>query len=184
MSSLSLRFSRLIFQIPHPLLIRLVFQTFCHLHYHSLDMYRCLSVSLVVRSPKLNRVIEVLSLQCQEYRVTITSLLLLATLFLIQARTPLAFLVTWPHCWLMFSWLSANTSRSLSSWQLASHSAPCLQQCCSCCDQSAGHGTQSCQSSCSLGQPVDQAYPDPSTGPSYPQADQHFLLTWCHLQTY
>ncbi|RMC10080.1 hypothetical protein DUI87_12878 [Hirundo rustica rustica] len=34
-----------------------------------------------------------------------TSLLLLATPFLIQARMPLAFLATWAHCWLMFSWL-------------------------------------------------------------------------------
>ncbi|RMC03548.1 hypothetical protein DUI87_20748 [Hirundo rustica rustica] len=32
-----------------------------------------------------------------------TSLLLLATPFLIQARMPLAFLATWVHCWLMFS---------------------------------------------------------------------------------
>ncbi|RMC03242.1 hypothetical protein DUI87_20436 [Hirundo rustica rustica] len=32
-----------------------------------------------------------------------TSLLLLATPFLIQARMPLAFLATWAHCWLLFS---------------------------------------------------------------------------------
>ncbi|RMC14912.1 hypothetical protein DUI87_07089 [Hirundo rustica rustica] len=32
-----------------------------------------------------------------------SSLLLLATPFLIQARMPLAFLATWAHCWLMFS---------------------------------------------------------------------------------
>ncbi|RMC16011.1 hypothetical protein DUI87_08218 [Hirundo rustica rustica] len=32
-----------------------------------------------------------------------TSLLLLATPFLIQARMPLALLPTWAHCWLMFS---------------------------------------------------------------------------------
>ena len=38
-----------------------------------------------------------------EYRGIITSLFLLATLFLIQARMPLAFLATWAHCWLMFS---------------------------------------------------------------------------------
>jgi len=47
-----------------------------------------------------------------EYRGTITSLLLLATLFLIQARMPLAFLATWAHCWLMFSWLSTRSPRS------------------------------------------------------------------------
>ena len=38
----------------------------------------------------------------------ITALLLLATVFLIQARMPLAFLATWAHCWLMFSRLSTN----------------------------------------------------------------------------
>ncbi|RMC14154.1 hypothetical protein DUI87_09244 [Hirundo rustica rustica] len=35
-----------------------------------------------------------------------TSLLLLATLFLVEARMPLALLATWAHCWLMFSRLS------------------------------------------------------------------------------
>jgi len=38
----------------------------------------------------------------------ITSLLLLATLFLIQARMPLAFLATWAHCWLMLSHIKTN----------------------------------------------------------------------------
>ncbi|CAM9602800.1 unnamed protein product, partial [Bubo scandiacus] len=61
-----------------------------------------------------------------EYRSKITSLSLLATLFLIQARMPLAFLATWAHCWLMFSRLSVNTPRSLSDWQLSSHSSPSL----------------------------------------------------------
>jgi len=47
----------------------------------------------------------------------ITSLFLLATLFLIQARMPLAFLATWAHCWLMFSQLSTNTPRSWAAFQ-------------------------------------------------------------------
>ena len=33
----------------------------------------------------------------------ITFLLLLAMLFLIQARMPWVFLATWAHCWLVFS---------------------------------------------------------------------------------
>jgi len=49
----------------------------------------------------------------------ITPLLLLATLFLIQARMLLAFLATWAHCWLMFSRLSTNTPRSFSTGQLS-----------------------------------------------------------------
>ncbi|KAK4823935.1 hypothetical protein QYF61_008321 [Mycteria americana] len=51
----------------------------------------------------------------------ITSLLLLATLLLIQARMPLAFLATWAHCWLIFRWLSTSTPRSFSTRQLSSH---------------------------------------------------------------
>ena len=47
----------------------------------------------------------------------ITSLLLLATLFLMQARMLLALLPTWAHCQLMFSRASTNTPRSLSSSQ-------------------------------------------------------------------
>ncbi|KAJ7422375.1 hypothetical protein BTVI_14290 [Pitangus sulphuratus] len=45
-----------------------------------------------------------------ECRGRITSLVLLATLLLIQARMPLAFLATWAHCWLMFS--SSRSSRN------------------------------------------------------------------------
>ncbi|CAM9277954.1 unnamed protein product, partial [Bubo scandiacus] len=40
---------------------------------------------------------------------------------------PLAFLATWAHCWLMFSQPSINTPRSLSDWQLSSHSSPSLK---------------------------------------------------------
>ncbi|RMB91817.1 hypothetical protein DUI87_31745 [Hirundo rustica rustica] len=55
-----------------------------------------------------------------------TSLLLLATPFLIQARMPLAFLATWAHCWLTSSQLLTSTARSLSSWALPSHTFPSL----------------------------------------------------------
>jgi len=47
-------------------------------------------------------------------------------IFLIQARMPLAFLVTWAHCWLMFSQLSTNISMSFSAGQPSSHSTPSL----------------------------------------------------------
>ena len=55
------------------------------------------------------------SLTSAEYRGMITFLLMLATLFLIQARMPLAFLSTWARCWLMFSWLSTSTPKSFSA---------------------------------------------------------------------
>jgi len=56
----------------------------------------------------------------------ITSLFLLATLFLTQVRMLWAFLATWAHCWLVFSRLSTNTPRSFSARQLSSHSSPSL----------------------------------------------------------
>ena len=57
-----------------------------------------------------------LGLTSAKYRGTITSLLLLATLFLIEARMPLAFLATWTHCWLMFSRRSTSTPRFFFHW--------------------------------------------------------------------
>jgi len=44
----------------------------------------------------------------------IISLVLLTALFLIQARMPLV-LVTWAHCWLIFSQASTRAPRSISS---------------------------------------------------------------------
>jgi len=41
-------------------------------------------------------------------------LLLLATLLLIQARMPSAFLATWAQCWLTFSQASTNTPTFIS----------------------------------------------------------------------
>ncbi|RMC19208.1 hypothetical protein DUI87_03813 [Hirundo rustica rustica] len=55
-----------------------------------------------------------------------SSLLLLATPFLIQARMPLALLATWAHCWLMSSCCPPVPPRSLSSWALSSHAFPTL----------------------------------------------------------
>jgi len=46
------------------------------------------------------------SLTRAEYRGTVSSLLLLAALLLIQVMLLLAFSATWAHCWLTFSWLS------------------------------------------------------------------------------
>ena len=56
----------------------------------------------------------------------ITSIVLLATLFLIQARMLLDFLAAWALCWLLFSRLLTNTPRSFSTRQLSSHSSPSL----------------------------------------------------------
>ena len=60
---------------------------------------------------------------------TIASLLLLATLFLMQARMLLAFLATWAHRRLMFSRLSASTPGAFSAGQLSSHSSPRPSRC-------------------------------------------------------
>jgi len=99
-------------QFPQLFLLRLVLQTPHQPHCPSLDTLQHLNVLLVVRGPKLNTVLE---MQPYQYRGMIISLLLLATLFLIQARVPLVFLATWAHCWLTFSWLSTSIPRGCAS---------------------------------------------------------------------
>ena len=69
----------------------------------------------------------------------ITFLVLLATLVLIHAMMPLAFLATRAHCWLMFSQVFINTPRSVSSTQSSSHSAPTHSVVWGCCDQRTWH---------------------------------------------
>ncbi|KAK4817702.1 hypothetical protein QYF61_026392 [Mycteria americana] len=112
-------------QVPQPLPISLVLQTLPQLRCPSLDTLQPLNVSLGVGGPKLNTAFEVRPHQCR-VQGTITSLVLLATLFLIQARMPLALLATWAHCWLIFRRLLTNTPRSFSARQLSSHSSPSL----------------------------------------------------------
>ena len=51
----------------------------------------------------------------------ITSLLLLATLFLIQARMPLAFLATWAHCWLIMMMLYTDTASAIYFTYICTH---------------------------------------------------------------
>jgi len=132
-------------QLPQLLLIRLVLQTLYQLSCPSLDTLQPLNVLLVVRGPKLNTAFKVWPHQCQ-YRGTIPSLVPLATLFLLEARMPLAFLAPWAHCWLMFSRLLTSTPRSNSAGQLSRHSPP---QACSvawgCCDPSAGPSIWPCR---------------------------------------
>jgi len=84
---------------------------------------QCLPCS---KGPKNEYSIQGAASPVPEYRGMITALLLLATLFLTQARIPLTFLATWAHCWLMFSQLSTSTPRSFSTGQLSSHSSPSL----------------------------------------------------------
>jgi len=59
-------------------------------------------------------------------KLFIVTVVLLATLFLIQARMPLPFLATWALCCLMFSQLLTSTPTSFSAGQLSSHSSPSL----------------------------------------------------------
>ena len=112
-------------QFPQSLLMRLLLLTSHQPCSSSLDTLQQLHVFLVVRGPKMNTVLQVWSHQCK-YRGTITSLLWLATLFLIEARMLSAFLATCAHCWLMFSQLSTNNPRSFSTRQVSSHSSPSM----------------------------------------------------------
>ncbi|KAK4815695.1 hypothetical protein QYF61_005508, partial [Mycteria americana] len=113
-------------QVPQPLPISLVLQTLPQLRCPSLDTLQPLNVSLGVRGPTLNTAFEVRPHQCP-VQDTITALLLLATVFLVQARMPLAFLATWAHCWLIFSQLLINTPR-WSRYPLAPVEDPTLEQ--------------------------------------------------------
>jgi len=94
------------------------------------------------------------------------------------------------------SWTPEHTAGSCSAkhWPIPPnlfplHSLPAtLPHACSiawdCCGQSVGPGTWSCCTSSHWLQPSYPACPDPSVGPFYSQADQHFFPTCCHLQTY
>lgn len=80
-----------------------------------------------MRSPKEARIWAAASPSAL-YRGTVTSLVLLFTLFLIQAWMPLAF----SHlgtCWLIFCWLSTSTARSFSTGQPSWHISPQLEHC-------------------------------------------------------
>lgn len=61
--------------------------------------------------------------RCNLTEGIITSLVLLATLFLMRSRMLLAFLAVWVHCWLIFSWLSTITSMFFYAGQLSSQSS-------------------------------------------------------------
>lgn len=65
------------------------------------------------------------SAECTE---TISSLVLLAMLFLMQTRMSLSFLATWSHCWVKVSGLSTNTHRSFSAGQYSSHYSPSIHE--------------------------------------------------------
>ena len=84
-------------QFPQPLPLRHVFQT---------PHQFCSSMSVLQWGAQNWTQNTRCGLTRGEYKDMITSLLLLATLFLIQARTLLAFLLTQTRCWLIFSWLS------------------------------------------------------------------------------
>ncbi|KAK4830648.1 hypothetical protein QYF61_012491 [Mycteria americana] len=92
----------------------------------SLDTLQHLNDFLAVRGPKLNTVFEVRPYQCRVQGHNRFPSPAISTLFLIQARMPLAFLATWAHCQLTFKWLPTNTPRSFSARQLSSHSSPSL----------------------------------------------------------
>lgn len=77
---------------------------------HTLEQHNIL---LPTRGPKPGTALEVQS-HTAIYKETVISLVLLATLVLMQARIPLVFLATWVHYWLMFSQLLTSSLRSLS----------------------------------------------------------------------
>ena len=97
----------------------------------------------------------------------ITSLLLLAALFLMQARMASALLGTWADCWLIHPSINQHPQvpflftviqpKALHRVVVAKVQDPAL--------------------GLVEPQPSDPAYLDPSEGPPYPQADPHHLPT-------
>ena len=61
-----------------------------------------------------------------EQRERITSFDLLATIFVLHPKIPLAFLATRAHCWLMANLMSTRTCRSFSTELPSSRSSPYL----------------------------------------------------------
>nr|XP_054483765.1 uncharacterized protein LOC129117232 [Agelaius phoeniceus]XP_054483773.1 uncharacterized protein LOC129117232 [Agelaius phoeniceus] len=89
-------------QLPQLFLTGSVFQAPHQPRCPPLDVLQCLNVLPKLRGQNWTQHSRC-GLTSAEYRARMTSLLLLATLFLIQARMPLA---PRAHCWLMFSRLS------------------------------------------------------------------------------
>ncbi|KAJ7415938.1 hypothetical protein WISP_75203 [Willisornis vidua] len=109
-------------QLPQPFLTGPVLQSL-HQSCPSLDPLQHLNVLPKLRGSELGTALAMWPHQCQVKRKnhcpgpaghTVPD----------KARTPLAFLATRAHCWLMFSFLSIRTPRSISAWLLSSHSVP------------------------------------------------------------
>ena len=83
-------------QLLQPLLIRPLRQTPHQLCCPPLDMLQGLDAFLVVTGRKLDTSTRGVASPV----LSTAGQLLLATLFLMQAKMPLAFLATWTHCWL------------------------------------------------------------------------------------
>lgn len=118
-----------------------------------------------------------------KYSEMTSLLVLLTTLFLILARVlSQALLATWAHFWFLFSQLTSPDLLSPCSFPFI------LSQACSaawhCCEQSEELSPWSHWRSHNWPQPTHAAYLDTSIGSSYSQAEQHFLPTLCHMQTY
>lgn len=126
--SQSLLFSRLNNPSSLSLLVGFVLQTLHQPCCSCLDAFENLSVLPKLGGPEQDTALKVGS-NLAKYRGTIPALVLLATLLLIQARVPMAFLATWAHCCVMFSLTSVREPRSSSAWQLSSSSSPSLQHC-------------------------------------------------------
>ena len=92
-------------QLPHPLLTRL---TISHLPPALFALLWTCTRASILSSEELQTEHSTPGV----YRDTVTTLLLLATLFLMQGRTPLASCL---HCWLTFSQAMTNTPKSFSS---------------------------------------------------------------------
>jgi len=164
-------------QFPQPLLIRIVLLTLYQLHCSSLDM-----VFLVVRGPKLNTVLMVLPHQSWVQKddhlpapagnaISYTS------------QDAIGLLGHLGTLWLMFSRVSVNTPRAVFSAQSSSYSAPSLWHCLGLLLPKWRTQQLVLLNFIPLASTQLSSLSRSLCSASYPQADQHFIPTWCHLQT-
>lgn len=119
------------------------------------------------------------SLTCAEYEGTIV--VFLATLFLIQARRPLAFLDTWAHTGSSSGGYWLTPTRLFIQGNFPATFLPA----CSTpwgCELSAGPFTLPCWTSCNWSLPINLVCPDPFAETSSHQTEQHSHPNCWHLQ--
>lgn len=115
------------------------------------------------------------------YKETITSLVLLAILILMQAKLPLVFLTICTYYLFTFIWMSTHIPRSSLPVEFIATLPQAYTAAWGSYDLTAGPSIYPCWMWCGCTQPINPVHPDPSTEPSSFPVDGESCLTWYHL---